>query len=75
MTSKDREDDNRSAATIVETDFLVRFIVSGVFTTRLLEERCDDDDDETKKNFKQMTTPSVLLYPSSSRSTRVPVFA
>ena len=40
MTSKDREDDNRSAATIVETDFLVRFIVSGVFTTRLLEERC-----------------------------------
>ena len=28
MTSKDREDDNRSAATIVETDFLVRFIVS-----------------------------------------------
>ena len=40
MTSKDREDDNRSAATIVETDFLVRFIVSGVFTARLLEERC-----------------------------------
>ena len=28
MTSKDREDDNRSAATIVETDFLVRFILS-----------------------------------------------
>ena len=25
MTSKDREDDTRSAATIVETDFLVRF--------------------------------------------------
>jgi hypothetical protein len=41
MTSKDpREDDNRSAATIVETDFLVRFRVSGVFTARLLEERC-----------------------------------
>jgi len=32
MTSKDREDDTRSAATIVETDFLVRFRVSGVFT-------------------------------------------
>ena len=28
MTSKDREDDTRSAATIVETDFLVRFTVS-----------------------------------------------
>ena len=27
MTSKDREDDTRSAATIVETDFLVRFTV------------------------------------------------
>ena len=30
MTSKDREDDTRSAATIVETDFLVRFIVSSI---------------------------------------------
>lgn len=41
MTSKDpREDDNRSAATIVETDFLVRFRVRGAFTARLLEERC-----------------------------------
>ena len=42
MTSKDpREDDTRSAATIVETDFLVRFRVRGVFTARLLEEeRC-----------------------------------
>jgi len=29
-TSKDREDDTRSAATIVETDFLVRFIVSSI---------------------------------------------
>ena len=28
MTSKDREDEHRSAATIVETDFLVRFILS-----------------------------------------------
>ena len=31
MTSKDREDDNRSAATIVETDFLVRFILSCIY--------------------------------------------
>ena len=30
MTSKDREDDHRSAATIVETDFLVRFILSSI---------------------------------------------
>jgi len=30
MTSKDREDENRSAATIVETDFLVRFILSSI---------------------------------------------
>ena len=31
MTSKDpREDDTRSAATIVETDFLVRFILSSI---------------------------------------------
>ena len=30
MTSKDR-DENRSAATIVETDFLVRFILSSIY--------------------------------------------
>ena len=30
MTSKDREDEHRSAATIVETDFLVRFILSSI---------------------------------------------
>ena len=31
MTSKDRfEDDTRSAATIVETDFLVRFILRSI---------------------------------------------
>lgn len=53
MTSKDREDDNRSAATIVETDFLVRFIVSGVFTASFRREVYDD---EKKKNFKQRTT-------------------
>ena len=31
MTSKDREDEHRSAATIVETDFLVRFILSSIY--------------------------------------------
>ena len=30
MTSKDR-DENRSAATIVKTDFLVRFILSSIY--------------------------------------------
>ena len=52
MTSKDREDDTRSAATIVETDFLVRFTVRGVCTPRLLEERCK----KKRKNVTQRTT-------------------
>ena len=53
MTSKDREDDNRSAATIVETDFLVRFIVSGVFTTRLLEERCTTTTTKRRRTLRR----------------------
>ena len=57
MTSKDREDDNRSAATIVETDFLVRFIVSGVFTASFRREVYDD---EKKKNRRQNTVRSSL---------------
>ena len=63
MTSKDREDDNRSAATIVETDFLVRFIVSGVFTTRLLEERCTTTTTKRRRTLsrgRQNTVRSSL---------------
>ena len=49
MTSNPR-DENRSAATIVKTDFLVRFILSRVFTSfrrglrRRKEEQAEDDE-------------------------------
>ena len=48
MTSN-RDENRRSAATIVETDFLVRFIVSRVFTASFRREVYDHDDDEKKK--------------------------
>lgn len=69
MTSKDREDDTRSAATIVETDFLVRFILSRVFTSFRRGLRRRRKEEEQAEDDKTL----VLLLYLALRSKRVPV--
>ena len=67
MTSNPR-DENRSAATIVKTDFLVRFILSRVFTSFRRGLRRRRKEEEQAEDDKTL----VLLY-LSLRSKRVPV--
>ena len=67
MTSTPR-DENRSAATIVKTDFLVRFILSRVFTSFRRGLRRRRKEEEQAEDDKTL----VLLY-LSLRSKRVPV--
>ena len=67
MTSNPR-DENRSAATIVKTDFLVRFILSRVFTSFRRSLRRRRKEEEQAEDDKTL----VLLY-LSLRSKRVPV--
>ena len=66
MTSN--RDENRSAATIVKTDFLVRFILSRVFTSFRRGLRRRRKEEEQAEDDKTL----VLLY-LSLRSKRVPV--
>ena len=68
MTSKDR-DENRSAATIVKTDFLVRFILSRVFTSFRRGLRRRRKEEEQAEDDKTL----VLLLYLALRSKRVPV--
>ena len=67
MTSNPR-DENRSAATIVKTDFLVRFILSRVFTSFRRGLRRRRKEEEQAEDDKTL----VLLY-LALRSKRVPV--
>ena len=67
MTSNPR-DENRSAATIVKTDFLVRFILSRVFTSFRRGLRRRRKEEEQAEDDKTL----VLLH-LSLRSKRVPV--
>ena len=68
MTSNPR-DENRSAATIVETDFLVRFILSRVFTSFRRGLRRRRKEEEQAEDDKTL----VLLLYLALRSKRVPV--
>jgi|TARA_B110000305_G_scaffold221693_1_gene264656 hypothetical protein len=58
MTSN-RDENRRSAATIVETDFLVRFISSGVFTSFRREVYDDDEKKKNKSRGRQNTRSSL----------------
>ena len=68
MTSNPR-DENRSAATIVKTDFLVRFILSRVFTSFRRGLRRRRKEEEQAEDDKTL----VLLLYLALRSKRVPV--
>ena len=68
MTSNPREE-NRSAATIVKTDFLVRFILSRVFTSFRRGLRRRRKEEEQAEDDKTL----VLLLYLALRSKRVPV--
>ena len=67
MTSNPR-DENRSAATIVKTDFLVRFILSRVFTSFRRGLRRRRKEEEQAEDDKTL----VLLLYLALRSKRVP---
>ena len=68
MSSNPR-DENRSAATIVKTDFLVRFILSRVFTSFRRGLRRRRKEEEQAEDDKTL----VLLLYLALRSKRVPV--